>query len=87
MDIVLVEWIDASHNSENILVFEQAINRAVAPAKTIGVLLKKDKDKVILAMTVFEAFKTSEGDVPEAYKVFWTIPTGCIKKIKKLGKV
>ena len=87
MDIVEVEWSDAAYSAGQTMQLEEAVKYPAAPAYTVGALIKQDKKEVILAMTVFGEYQTAEGDIPRAYKVFWTIPMGCIKKIRKLGKV
>jgi len=87
MDIVEIIWKDAAYSCGGTMVIEEAIKFPAAPAFTFGALIKQDKEEIILAMTVFGGYQTAEGDIPRAYKLFWTIPAGCIKEIRKLGEV
>lgn len=84
--LVEVEWHDASHYADHTVGLEGAQQMTGALARTIGYLLKRNKNKVVLAMTHFYDIElpsesiTSEG----GFRVIWVIPKGCIKKITYL---
>lgn len=81
MDIVLVEWTDAQEETRALLP-EQAEQQQGIPTKTVGFLKKQTKSEVTISATCFDYNQTGEH-----YRSNWTIPMGCVKKIRKLGKV
>lgn len=78
MDIVEVSWIDAG-TCAHVLPLEEAHEHGAVDSRTVGYLTKQDKEAITLIMTLFTG--------SEDAKFKWTIPMGCVKKIKKLGKV
>jgi len=87
MDIVEVIWDDASCVSDAACWLEGAGKHPVAPARAYGAIVKQNKKEIVLSMVIFDKFETAEDIIPTAYKVFFAIPMGAVKKIRKLGKV
>ena len=78
MDIVEVEWFDAATVAHEVML-EEAQKQTGIKAQTVGYLVSDNKERVVLAATLF----------PEASdaRMLNIIPRGMIKKIRKLGKV
>jgi len=77
MEIVEVEWTDAGTCAHEISV-EEIQEHGVVESRTVGYLMKQDKEGITLVMTLFPGVQDA--------KFLWTIPKGMIKKIKRLGK-
>lgn len=85
MDIVEVEWLDATTCPHNTHSLEEAQVHAGACAKTVGYVLKEDDEIIVLAMTHFYDTPLPPTEVAEeGYKFIWSIPKGCIKEIKRI---
>jgi len=80
MEIVEVEWTDAQEETSALLP-EQTQEQEGIPTKTVGFLRKRTASEVTVSATCF-----SYGEIGEHYRSTWTIPMGCVKKIKRLGK-
>lgn len=76
-DIVKVEWKDA-RTFTDVIREEDLIKENLVTVTTIGILVKRDKEKVIVGSMKFE----DEGQV--VYKISHLIPLKLIKKITQL---
>ena len=74
MKIVLVDWVDSA--SVGGWAGEEDLN--VCECKTVGFLLRKTKDKVVVAQSI------SPRDAVEVCDNRFAIPRGCIKSIREL---
>jgi len=75
-DLVEVEWLDAQSGFHSPITIEELESEKPAHTKSIGYLVKEDKEKVILGFMLFG----DEG----MFKHWQLIPQGMIKKITKL---
>jgi hypothetical protein len=76
---VEVEWTDAQSSLDAISISELEKHPLVT-TKSCGYLIKKDKEKIVLAFMVFGMNRYEEA-VMKHYQI---IPTGMVKKIVKL---
>ena len=78
MEIVEVEWFDAQEETDA-LTLEEAKRQEPFPVKSVGFLIKKDKKKVIIALSCFHPDSSKE-----FFRSVWTIPKGMVKNIRRL---
>lgn len=84
---VLVEvlWLDAINCAMGTHSLEEAQAHSVAKARTVGYLLKQDKEKIVLGMTDFYDTDLPPNEIPEeGFRFIWVIPRGCVTAIKIL---
>jgi len=81
MDIVLVEWNDAQEET-GVLSRSAVKQQGCILGLTVGFLVEKTGDNIKVSSTCFDY-----NNVGEHFRSTWTIPMGCVKKIRKLGKV
>lgn len=76
-DLVLVEWVDATHAGGWHPKGEAAesVDENLKPIKTVGWLILSDSRAVVLAQTLTPA---EDGGL-------WTIPLGMVKSVQKLN--
>lgn len=79
MKIVHVKWVDAAHISgwRSVRVMKEFIEEDLNPVDSVGMLIHEDDKKVVLIQT------NGSNEVMGLFE----IPKGCIKSIKKIGKV
>ena len=86
LPIVEVEWIDASHYADHTVGLAGAQEMSGASTKTVGYLLKRDREKVVVAMTHFYDIELPKENITTegGFRIIWTIPRGCVKSIRYL---
>ena len=81
MDIVLVEWIDAQEET-GILSHNAVKQQECISSLTVGFLIEKTAGNIKISSTCFDS-----SNIGEHFRSTWTIPAGCVKRIRKLGKI
>ena len=81
MDIVLVEWLDAQEET-GILSCNAVKQQECILGLTVGFLIEKTKDNIKISSACFDY-----SNIGEHFRSSWTIPAGCVKRIRKLGKI
>ena len=76
--LVEVEWFDAESSANDFMSVEEVRQHGGVPATTVGLLIKKTRKEVVVAMTHFHETKTSS----EVFKFTFSIPRSCIKSLR-----
>ena len=78
--IVWVEWVDSTTRHDVALPFDEAVKEKPVKAQTVGWLLSKDSEKLVLCSFLFPA---SEG-LETGFKTIHIIPASSIIRIRDL---
>lgn len=78
---VEVEWIDAQSSLDSMTISDLE-KQELYRTKSCGYLIKKDKEKIVLAFMIF-GFNVADEPLLKHYQV---IPTGMVKKITDVKK-
>ena len=83
-DLIEIEWIDSVENTcgwTDLKTFDFNRHYSHLPQKTVGYFIKETKDAISTS-------KCRSGYIDDNgcdFNGLWTIPKGCIKKIRKIG--
>lgn len=80
MKIVKITWVDSTSIRGG---WMNDIDYELMPITTVGHLISKDRDKVIITHSVGR-YKTDDCNAEDYYDIY-LIPRGCIKSIETIG--
>ena len=78
MKIYYVEWLDSSMSTHGWQARSDGEEMALSPCKSVGIIIKKTKERIVIAPTWSEALTSQESAIPKSC----ITKMECIKEIK-----